>query len=85
MLIIDDFGINTFNQDARQALMDIVDYKYNLSSIIITSQIPVANWHELIGEGAIADAILDRVVHASHRINLRGESLRKKTKFNLIH
>lgn len=83
LLIIDDFGINTFDQDTRQALMDIVDYKYNQSSIIITSQIPVANWHELIGEGTIADAILDRVVHASHRINLRGESLRKKRKLNL--
>ena len=83
LLIIDDFGINPFDQNTRQALMDIVDHKYDKSSIIITSQIPVANWHELIGEGTIADAILDRIVHSSHRINLHGESLRKKRKLNL--
>lgn len=83
LLIIDDFGINPFDQNSRQALMDIVDYKYDKSSIIITSQIPVSNWHELIGEGTIADAILDRIVHASHRIALHGESLRKKRKLIL--
>ncbi|MDB4286306.1 IS21-like element helper ATPase IstB [bacterium] len=80
LLIIEDFGLNPFDQNARQALMDIVEYKYDQSSMIITSQIPVANWHELIGEGTIADAILDRLIHSSHRINLTGESLRKKRK-----
>jgi len=58
--------------------MEIVDFKYDQSSLIITSQIPVASWHELIGEGTIADAILDRLVHTSYRIELKGESLRKK-------
>ncbi len=77
LLIIDDFGLNEFDNDNRQALMDIVEHKYDESSIIITSQIPVNNWHQLIGEGTIADAILDRLVHASHRINLSGESMRK--------
>ncbi len=84
LLIIDDFGINPFDQNSRQALMDIVDYKYDRSSLIITSQIPVKNWHELIGEGTIADAILDRIIHSSHRINLKGDSLRKKRKISLI-
>ena len=83
LLIIDDFGINPFDQNSRQALMDIVDYKYDRSSLIITSQIPVKNWHELLGEGTIADAILDRIIHSSHRINLQGESLRKKRKISL--
>lgn len=77
LLIIDDFGLTSFDQKTRQAFMDIVDYKYDQSSMIITSQIPVSNWHQLIGEGTIADAILDRLVHSSHRIKLHGDSLRK--------
>ena len=80
LLIIDDFGLTPFDQNTRQAFMDIVDYKYDQSSLIITSQIPVANWHQLIGEATIADAILDRLVHSSHRINLKGESMRKNRK-----
>ena len=77
LLIIDDFGLIEFDNINRQALMDIVEHKYEESSIIITSQIPVSNWHQLIGEGTIADAILDRLVHSSHRITLSGESMRK--------
>lgn len=84
LLIIDDFGLTSFDQKTRQAFMDIVDYKYDQSSMIITSQIPVSNWHKLIGEGTIADAILDRLVHSSHRIKLNGESLRKKRKLTNI-
>lgn len=52
--------------------MDIIESKYDRSSIIITSQIPVDKWHELIGDGTIADTILDRIVYSSHRINLKG-------------
>lgn len=82
LLILDDFGLQPFDQTLRQALMDIVDQKYDTNSIIITSQIPVTKWHELIGEGTIADAIMDRLVHASHRIHLEGESMRKKRSIN---
>jgi len=82
LLILDDFGLASFDNQARQALMDIVESKYNRSSIIISSQIPVSDWHELIGEGTVADAILDRIVYSSHRIELKGESLRK-TKFRI--
>ena len=57
--------------------MDIIESKYDKSSIVITSQIPVNKWHQLIGEGTIADAILDRIVYSSHRLNLEGESVRK--------
>lgn len=77
LLILDDYGLSPFEQSSRQVMMDIVEHKYDQSSIIITSQIPVAQWHKLIGEGTIADAILDRLIHSSHRLNLKGESLRK--------
>ncbi len=62
--------------------MDIVESKYDRTSIIISTQVPVSGWHELIGEGTVADAILDRIVYSSHRIELKGESMRKN-KFNL--
>jgi DNA replication protein DnaC len=77
LLILDDFGLNAFDNQDRQALMDIVETKNDRSSIIISTQIPVSGWHELIGEATIADAILDRIVHSSHRIQLKGESMRK--------
>ncbi len=77
LLILDDFGLAVFDNQSRQTLMDIFESKYDRSSIIVASQIPVSGWHEIIGEGTIADAILDRIVHSSHRIELQGESLRK--------
>jgi len=80
LLILDDFGLNPFDNMTRQALMDIIEYKYDQSSVIITSQIPLSKWHELIGEGTIADAILDRLIHSSHRLDLKGESMRKGRK-----
>ena len=81
VLILDDFGLHAFDNNARQALMDIIDDRYNQSSTIISSQIPVSVWYEIIGEGTIADAILDRIVNSSHRIDLKGESLRKTKLF----
>ena len=77
LLLLDDFGLSAFDNQSRQALMDIIESKHDRSSIIICSQIPISGWHELIGEGTIADAILDRIVHSSHQIQLKGESLRK--------
>ena len=78
LLILDDFGLQSFDNHGREALMDIIDDRYNKSSTIISSQIPVSAWYDIIGEGTIADAILDRIVNSSHRIDLKGESLRKK-------
>lgn len=78
LLILDDFGLQSFDNHAREALMDIIDDRYNKNSTIIASQIPVSAWYDIIGEGTIADAILDRIVNSSHRINLIGESLRKQ-------
>ncbi len=77
LLILDDFGIQSFDNHAREALMDIIDDRHGKSSTIIASQIPVSAWYETIGEGTIADAILDRIVNSSHRIMLEGESMRK--------
>lgn len=84
LLILDDFGLHAFDKQAREILMDIIDERHNESSTIIASQIPVSAWYDLIGEGTIADAILDRIVHSSHRIQLEGESLRKR-KLNLFN
>jgi len=78
LLVLDDFALVPFDQYARQALMDILEDRYGKAATIVVSQIPVAQWHGTIGEGTIADAILDRLVHASHRIALEGDSLRKK-------
>lgn len=77
LLILDDFGLHPFDQLYSGALLDIIEDRYEKSSLIITSQLPVSAWHTTIGEGTIADAILDRVVYSSHRIELEGESLRK--------
>lgn len=77
LLILDDFGLQSFDNHAREALMDIIDDRHNKTSTIIASQIPVSAWYDMIGEGTIADAILDRIVNSSHRIDLKGESLRK--------
>ncbi|TKG87258.1 AAA family ATPase [Puteibacter caeruleilacunae] len=77
LLVLDDFGLQAFDNNAREALMDVIDDRYNQASTIVSSQIPVSVWYDIIGEGTIADAILDRIVNSSHRIDLKGESLRK--------
>ena len=77
ILILDDFGLQALDNHAREALMDIIEERHNYKSTIVSSQIPVSAWYDIIGEGTIADAILDRLVNSSHRIDLKGESLRK--------
>lgn len=78
LLIIDDFGLTYLEQHQRMDLMEIIEDRHGQNSLIIASQLPVANWYDIIGEETIADAILDRLVHTSHRIELKGDSLRKK-------
>ena len=78
LLILDDFGLQALDTNMREALLNIVQDRHQKKSTIIVSQIPVNKWYELIGEATIADAILDRLVHSSHRIDLKGESYRKK-------
>lgn len=77
LLILDDFGLLPIDNQNRSALMEIIEDRHKKASMIITSQLPVNCWHEVIGEKTIADAILDRIVHDAHRIELKGESLRK--------
>jgi DNA replication protein DnaC len=78
LLILDDFGIQPFDNQSRMSLLEIMEDRHGKRSTIITSQLPVKQWHEVIGEKTIADAILDRIVHDAHRIELKGESLRRK-------
>ena len=72
LLILDDFGLQAFDATAREILMDIIDDRFNETSTVVSSQIPVSAWYDIIGEGTIADAILDRLVNSSHRIDLKG-------------
>jgi DNA replication protein DnaC len=78
VLILDDFGIQPLDAQSRALLLDIIEDRHGKRTTIITSQVPVKKWHEIIGEKTIADAILDRIVHKSMRIELYGDSLRKK-------
>jgi len=78
LLILDDFGLTHLEQQQQLDLMEMLEDRHGRSSTIIASQLPVANWYDIIGEETIADAILDRLVHTSYRIELKGESLRKK-------
>ena len=78
LLILDDFGLTYLEKQQQVDLMEIIEDRHGKASTIIASQLPVASWYDIIGEETIADAILDRLVHASHRIEIKGESLRKK-------
>lgn len=77
LLILDDFGIQPLDASARSNLMDIIEDRHGRRATIITSQVPVADWYDIIGEKTIADAVLDRIVHRAIRIELHGESIRK--------
>lgn len=78
LLILDDFGLQPLDASNRSVLMEIVEDRHGNRSTIITSQLPVAQWYEVIGEQTIADAILDRIVHDAHRMELVGESIRRR-------
>jgi len=77
VLILDDWGLNALTARNRQDLLELVEDKTGTGSIIITSQLPINQWHDWIGDPTIADAILDRLVHRAHTINLQGDSMRK--------
>lgn len=78
VLCIDDFGLSPWTDVARRDLLEILDDRHGTRSTIVTSQLPVKNWHDAIGDPTLADAILDRLVHNSYRIDLKGESQRKR-------
>jgi DNA replication protein DnaC len=78
VLIVDDWAMARLTENERRDFWEICEERYQRRSTILTSQVPVPQWHEQIGDPTLADGILDRLVHNAHRIELRGESMRKK-------
>jgi len=78
VLVIDDLGLAPMTDPERRDLLEVIEERHGHVSTIVTSQLPVDHWHEQIGDPTIADAILDRLIHNAHKINLKGGSLRKK-------
>lgn len=77
LLILDDWGPEPLLAEQQRDLLEIVEDRYNAGSLIITSQVPIDHWYEIVGNPTLADAILDRIIHNAHRVELKGESLRK--------
>jgi DNA replication protein DnaC len=80
VLLLDDWGLNPLDQPARSDLLEILDDRVGTRSTIVTSQLPVDQWYGYLNDPTLADAILDRLIHAAHKLVLKGESLRKKDK-----
>jgi DNA replication protein DnaC len=78
LIILDDFGLQPLDSQNRITLLEIIEDRNSTGSIIVTSQVPVKSWYEIIGERTVADAILDRLIHNAHRLELAGESMRRK-------
>jgi len=78
VLVIDDWGLAILKYHQYRDFLEILDDRQGSGSTLITSQFPVSSWHDLIGDPTVADAILDRLIHNAHKIELKGESMRKK-------
>lgn len=78
LLVLDDYGLAPLNQDQRHDLLEILEERHGLKSTLVTSQFPIEHWHEQIGDPTLADAILDRLIHNAHKIQMKGGSMRKK-------
>lgn len=78
LLILDDWGLSVLTATERRDLLEILEDRQGRGSTIVTSQLPVDQWHEAIGDPTLADAILDRLVHNAHRLNLTGDSMQRK-------
>jgi DNA replication protein DnaC len=78
LVVLDDFGGAVLNEESRRDLLEFLEDRYEVRSTLITSQLPVEHWHEAIGHPALADAILDRLVHNAYRLNLKGDSMRRQ-------
>ena len=77
LLVLDDWAIQKMGASQRNDLMEVIEDRHGLKSTLIASQLPIDHWHEYIGEATLADAILDRLLHNAHRLQLKGESMRK--------
>lgn len=84
LIVIDDFGLQPIDKQNQLSLLDVIEDRHAKKSTIFTSQIPVDKWHGLIEDSTIADAILDRIVHTAYRIELKGESMRKIKKNDVV-
>ncbi len=82
LLVIDDWGLANLTDEQRRDVLEIMEDRHGLRSTLIASQLPIEKWHKVIGDPTLADAILDRLVHNAHKINLKGDSLRKKRNMN---
>jgi DNA replication protein DnaC len=80
VLILDDWGLAILDDARRRDLLEVLDERYQARSTVVTSQLPLTHWHESLGDPTLADAILDRLVHHAHRLDLNGESLRKQAR-----
>jgi len=78
LIILDDWGLAKFTAEQRRDMLELLDDRHGSRSTVVTSQVPVEHWHEVIGDPTLGDAILDRIVHSAYRINLKGESMRKR-------
>ena len=77
LLVLDDFGLAKLNSEHRRDLLELLEDRYASRSTLVTSQLPLAQWHELLGDPTLADAILDRLVHNAYKLELKGGSMRK--------
>lgn len=78
LLVLDDWGLAPPTAEQRRDLLEIIDDRHDRTSTLVTSQLPVDRWHDMIGDPTLADAILDRLIHNAHRIALAGDSLRRR-------
>lgn len=78
LLILDDFGLTPLGEETQRDLLEIIDDRFDKASTLVTSQLPIAKWHQHLGDPTLADAILDRLVHNAYKIELQGESMRKQ-------
>jgi DNA replication protein DnaC len=83
LIVLDDWGLTSLDAEARRDLLELLDDRHGQRSTLLTSQLPLEHWHEVIGDPTLADAILDRLVHNAYRITLKGESMRKRKARNL--
>src|SRR5262249_25265199 len=85
VMVVDDFGLASLNEREKQDLLEAVEERYGSGATVITSQLPISDWHEYLGGGRLADALLDRLVHNAHRIELRSEESMRKPRAALNH
>ena len=78
VLVLDDWGLSKLTAEQRRDILEVLEDRHGIRSTIVTSQLPIDKWHSMIGDSTLAEAIMDRLVHGAYKINLRGESMRKK-------